>query len=472
MNPRIEQLESRRMLHGLHHHAGPSGILRIAGTSAADTLAISINATDSTKLDVTLNGTTTQHDLAGLTRIAANLGGGADTATVDPLVTLPVVLRGGRGDDSLSGGGGNDKLDGGGGVNELTGLAGTDRFYVTATDNITDLDAAADTKVVKWAIIGKLEINGSDGPDVLLIAVNATDTTLLDITLNGATTQYAVADYKQLTVRLAGGDDSATVDANVTIPVALCGDEGNDTLVGGSAIDLLEGGPGADDLTGGAGGDRFIADDTDNLVDFDETAGDTKITPIHHPDIFTLHIVGTEAADTGTVAADAADATKFIVTLNAVPTSYNFSDYSSVEVRLGDGDDSATVDAAFTLPVELHGGEGNDTLVGGAGGDRIDGHEGADSLTGNGGADHFNTDADDTVTDFDAAVDTQHEHTEAGPIGGGPHHRGGGGFGPIGRIAEHFGGRGSFGGALMAAMAAPAAALPIVSLGVGFESML
>ncbi|MDB5335920.1 MAG: hypothetical protein JWN70_1539 [Planctomycetaceae bacterium] len=51
------------------------------------------------------------------------------------------------------------------------------------------------------------------------------------------------------------------------------------------------------------------------------------------------------------------------------------------------GNDSITVDTRLTLPAELNGGTGNDTLSGGSGDDILNGGDGTDTLSGNAGRD-------------------------------------------------------------------------------------
>lgn len=58
-----------------------------------------------------------------------NAGGGNDTISFSPKVTVPVTLRGGPGNDRLRGGAGNDKLVGGSGNDVLTGEGGDDWLY-------------------------------------------------------------------------------------------------------------------------------------------------------------------------------------------------------------------------------------------------------------------------------------------------------------------------------------------------------
>src|SRR5262249_55837897 len=53
------------------------------------------------------------------------------------------------------------------------------------------------------------------------------------------------------------GNDAISADG-VGVPVALYGDDGNDTLTGGSADDVMFGGTGDDVITGAAGNDFLI----------------------------------------------------------------------------------------------------------------------------------------------------------------------------------------------------------------------
>ena len=58
-----------------------------------------------------------------------NANGGDDTVHVSRVVTLPVTLRGGPGNDNLIGGSGADKLIGGAGNDQLIARGGDDALY-------------------------------------------------------------------------------------------------------------------------------------------------------------------------------------------------------------------------------------------------------------------------------------------------------------------------------------------------------
>jgi Ca2+-binding RTX toxin-like protein len=72
----------------------------------------------------------------------------------------------------------------------------------------------------------------------------------------------------QLTIRVRDGDDTVTLSTN--LPSALFGQQGNDTLNGGTSSDILRGGDGNDVLNGNEGNDALIGEAGDDLL----TGGD------------------------------------------------------------------------------------------------------------------------------------------------------------------------------------------------------
>jgi Ca2+-binding RTX toxin-like protein len=58
-----------------------------------------------------------------------NGGAGNDSVVTSPDISIPVGLRGGSGNDTLTGGGGPDKLVGGDGNDRLVGRGGDDALY-------------------------------------------------------------------------------------------------------------------------------------------------------------------------------------------------------------------------------------------------------------------------------------------------------------------------------------------------------
>jgi Ca2+-binding RTX toxin-like protein len=141
---------------------------------------------------------------------------------------------------------------------------------------------------------GHLHVHGTKANDVITIAIDVADPTMLDVTINGTLSQFSLPAVQDILVVAGKGDDTVSVDAAVTIGSKLIGNAGNDTmtggsgddeLLGGSGADVLGGGAGNDDLkgggdadflTGGAGADHFGSGDADSeKLDFNAGEGDS-----------------------------------------------------------------------------------------------------------------------------------------------------------------------------------------------------
>ena len=124
----FEELESRTLLSA----ALDGRILEISGTDGNDTIIVGL---DGTNLTVNENGAVSTFAVADVKRIEINGGNGNDILTVNEAVNIMAVLKGGKGDDTLTGGsagdllqglGGNDILIGGPGNDHITGNKGND----------------------------------------------------------------------------------------------------------------------------------------------------------------------------------------------------------------------------------------------------------------------------------------------------------------------------------------------------------
>jgi Ca2+-binding RTX toxin-like protein len=318
-------------------------------------------------------------------------------------------LTGGNGDDRLDGGAGDDLLAGGNGADQLVGGDGNDTVtYAGSTEGVSiDLAfnvyggaAAGDELSLIENVIGTdfndsitASATGSDGNNVFSggagndsLSGGAGDDHLNgdagnDILIGGVgadhldggegvdTASYA-ASTVTVTVNLATGTGSggdAQGDTLVSIE-NVTGGQGNDTLLGNSAINTLIGGNGDDVLRGAAGADHL-----DGGAGFD-TAVYSESTVGVTIDLFT----GTGSGGTA------------------------------------QGDTLANIEGVI-------GGTGNDVLIGSSRGDTLSGNYGNDvirgdgghdTLTGGGGADRFvydnlgdspaNANAD-RITDFSHA---------------------------------------------------------------------
>jgi Ca2+-binding RTX toxin-like protein len=123
----VEKLESRRLLSASLRGAG----LVVTGTVEDDSIVVSLNAADATKVDVNVNGEVQTFDLARIRKNIRVSGlAGEDEMTIsgaNGAISVPIILSGGRNDDILVGGNGADRLVGGRGDDDLDGGGSADR---------------------------------------------------------------------------------------------------------------------------------------------------------------------------------------------------------------------------------------------------------------------------------------------------------------------------------------------------------
>jgi hypothetical protein len=110
--PAVEPLEPRELF---------TATFVVGGTAGADVIRITQNGST---VSVTKNGATTRR--TGVSSVVVDGGAGNDRITADDTVRVPLVLKGGAGNDSLAGGSGPDTLYGGTGSDTLFGGAGND----------------------------------------------------------------------------------------------------------------------------------------------------------------------------------------------------------------------------------------------------------------------------------------------------------------------------------------------------------
>lgn len=269
---------------------------------------------------------TDQSDGGGLTQFILGGAGAAWGFGGDDTIkgsNLADVIFGGEGHDTLIG-----DIVGSGTADSLHGGAGNDTLVGEQADAVLD---------------------GGDGTDTLRLAAAFTSTG--DAQLDGV---------ERVVVDVATG--LAINLTNQTEDLEVVGNNGADTLTGGSGDDTLDGGNGADSLAGGQGNDLVRAIQTTDTVD----GGDGD-------DIAEVQAAYSGAADTRLVGVETVR-----VAANAV-TGFAVSLASQTEAFLILGND---------LSHSLTGGSGNDTLDGGAG---------ADSLSGGNGDDLFIADTADSA---------------------------------------------------------------------------
>jgi Ca2+-binding RTX toxin-like protein len=152
-----------------------------------------------------------------------------------------------------------------------------------------------------------LMIKGTSGDDVVTVAPDAADPTLVDVTFNGVTSMFSMSRIKRIQADLKAGNDTMTVDPAITIRTDIHGGDGNDTLAAGSGKSKLMGGAGDDNLTGGSANDMLLGGDGADSLNggdgddkLDGGDGVDSITGGSGSDHFTSHDSESEKMDVGT----------------------------------------------------------------------------------------------------------------------------------------------------------------------------
>jgi autotransporter-associated beta strand protein len=294
-----------------------------------------------------------------------DFGAGPDTVMVDPLITIPVHLGGGPGNDTLVGGAGDDVLLGGPGNDTLVGGPTLSSVITSASGNDTIVGGGGNDKIDGGdganVLVGNFDrtfdprpsnppsqpsglegadtISAGDGPNMIWgDNQGATDTT--DGTLTAAAKPANLGDSIFVgggnnLIFAGAGDDMVQVNnpsPSSTSP------PGNDTVYGGPGNDTINGGPGNDFLVGGPGNDTINGGDGNDMI----YGGNDPSQPA--------------ASGLG------------VDTLNGGP-----------------GDD--LLDGSESTQATIDGGGGNDTIVGSPGNDNLSGGLGSDNLIGGPGDD-------------------------------------------------------------------------------------
>ena len=277
-------------------------------------------------------------------------------------------IDGGAGSDSIQGGAGNDVLVGAAGIDTVLGQGGNDSLTGGFDNDQLDGGTGGNDVLVEYADANLTLTNAQllgIGTDTL---VGFESANLTGGAGNNTLTATAFTGAGAVTLNGGGGNDTllgAASRVNV-----LNGDDGNDSLKGGSLKDTLSGGAGNDSLQGMGDADKlFGQDDNDTLL------GGT----------------GSDTLDGGTGTGDLiVDSGNVHFTLtNSLLTGNGTDVVVAVEAaQLTGGTSNNKLDAnAFSGNVTLIGDAGNDTLIGGAGNDSLQGDVGSDSLKGRDGDD-------------------------------------------------------------------------------------
>ena len=379
---------------------GAGGTDTLVGGDGNDTFIIRTGATvasitDSAGTDKVLAFATLAAG-SGIENVTLLGTSAADITVTD--ATLSHVLIGNSAANSITGNAKNDTLTGGAGADTLLGAAGNDTYHADTADSITD---TAGTDTLQVSGTGSLTLTDNSNIETITVTggsdtgvIASTETTIaMKITGNDGNNTLTGGSLND---SIVGGDGGEDKDGDNVLDTGEDTDgdgvldtDGNDSLSGGAGSDTLIGGDGTNTLVGGTGDDKFIVKSatttlteaasagTDTVEFSGEAAGDILAVSAN-VEIITL---------TGTLAvnATAAGSTANTITGNTANNSLD----------AGSGNDS------------IFGNSGSDSLTGGAGNDTINGGTNSttagagDTMVGNAGNDYYYVDdTDDVVTEI------------------------------------------------------------------------
>ncbi len=223
-----------------------NGIITVDGTEGDDHIIVQ-RSTDQNEvfvIEIRNNGAdtfVTAFNAADVSAVVLNGLGGDDVLGMrDSGAEMEAVLNGGAGNDVLFGGDANDALDGGAGDDYLFGRGG---------DDTLDGGLGGD-----WLSGG----SGNDSADYS----DRTGDVLAGIGQIPDDGERGEGDNIQTDVEtVIGGSGNDRFNTQFTAGVTFFGNDGADSMVGGSGNDTFFGGNGRDFMSGGAGDDSFFAQD-------------------------------------------------------------------------------------------------------------------------------------------------------------------------------------------------------------------
>ncbi len=336
----------------------------VEGQAGTDTLLFN-GANVNEKIDISANGSRATlfrdvanitMDLNGVEHIQLNALGGTDTITVNDLTGTDVNQVA----IDLASPPGSGAGDGQPDTIVINGTGGDDVINIVDNNGVVTVTGLATTVTITgFEPTDNIVINGLGGDDV----INASGLgTAMHLTADGGS-----------------GDD------------VLIGSAGNDTLLGGAGDDVLIGGPGQDILDGGTGNNINIQSIVSGSPPASSIAA-AVAAPSEHS--------GTAGDDHIKVALD--DGMVRLTGLGR-PVALGNADVSGTFVINGLAGNDVIDASAISAPAMrfiLNGGDGNDVLHGGGGDDVLAGGAGSDRF------DFSGSNGTDTITDFQAGLDT------------------------------------------------------------------
>jgi hypothetical protein len=116
-----------------------------------------------------------------------------------------------------------------------------------------------------------LIITGTAGNDSIVVKGSGSSVT---VNMNGGSATFN--NVKKIAVQAGEGNDNINL-SGTSLPSAVDGRGGADTIIGGGGADVLHGGAGNDSIVGGFGADQLFGDDGDDKIDAVDGTSDPKV---------------------------------------------------------------------------------------------------------------------------------------------------------------------------------------------------
>jgi hypothetical protein len=158
-------------------------------------------------------------------------------------------------------------------------IAGPTVIYTAAPGDIDQIAAFETATTIRFTRFGGASFGPGPGCNFL-----DNDSNTIDCVKTGVTS---------VVLDLGDGDDVASINPSLKIPVIFNGADGRDGLFGGGGIDIFDGGPGDDNIISrddraeqvncGTGHDTAISDDADTRGSCEEVQGDADGDGVRYP---------------------------------------------------------------------------------------------------------------------------------------------------------------------------------------------
>jgi len=250
---------------------------------------------------------------------------------------------------------------------------------------------------------GVLSVVGTKGSDSIQVqvATAGAHTGELEVNVNGAQSYFTVAQVNSIHIAGLKGNDTITVNDNVTIGVSINGGKGHDTIKGGGGQDTIHGDAGNDSIQGSAGHDTIYGDQGNDTV-LAGAGNDAVFGGSGNDSLWgggdNDTLWGENGKDTinGETGDDVCHGNNGSDNIHGGAGNDDVYGDNGKDSLWGD-DDNDHLDGGNSKD-DCHGGNGDDQLKGGSGRDSLDGDDGDDLLDKDQGDDDC---TDGVVVDLD-----------------------------------------------------------------------